>query len=431
MYTAKYPTEAELQRLLERPAFDVSQLFDTVGGIMDEVRRGGDTVLRQLELRFDKANLDQLSVSPGEMDEAGKLLPDILKEALHQAYGNIRAFHEAQRFREIEVETCAGVICRQKAVPINRVGLYIPGGSAPLFSTVLMLAAPAQIAGCREVVLCTPPSADGRVNPAILYAASLCGVNKIFKVGGAQAIAAMTFGTESLPRVDKIFGPGNQYVMAAKQLATLHGVSIDMPAGPSEVAVIADEKAHPAFVAADLLSQAEHGPDSQVILLSNSHALMEQVQQEVERQLEALPRREIAAKALKHSVAIITHDLDEAISISNRYAPEHLILAVEDYRGLADKVTCAGSVFEGKWSCESAGDYASGTNHTLPTKGYARSYGGLSLDSFVRKMTFQELSPAGIRTIGNTVVEMANREGLYAHGMAMQLRIDEVNSNTK
>ncbi len=431
MKTFKYPTSLELERVLERPAFDVTTLFDSVKKILTDVRSGGDKSLKEYEQRFDKVDLQNLVVSAEEMEAAEGLVGNDLKAAIQQAYHNIYTFHEAQRFQTITVETCHGVVCRQKAVAIEKVGLYIPGGSAPLFSTVLMLATPAQIAGCKEIVLCTPPARDGSVNPAILYAAKQCGVNRIFKVGGAQAIAAMTYGTESIPRVDKIFGPGNQYVMAAKQLATLYGVAIDMPAGPSEVAVVADKNAEASFVAADLLSQAEHGPDSQVVLISDSEPLILKVEQEVERQLSVLSRKEIATKALEHSVCILVHDMQEAVNVSNLYAPEHLIIAADNYREIADAVTCAGSVFEGKWSCESAGDYASGTNHTLPTKGYAHAYGGLSLDSYVRKMTFQELSEEGVLNIGKTVMEMAGQEGLHAHQKAMELRYGNVLKKTK
>lgn len=426
MRIVQFPSSEELENLLERPAFDVTALFDTVGTVLQNVRENGDEALRQYEQMFDHADIGEFQVSLDERQKAAESLAPSLKTALKQAYKNIKSFHEAQRFAPITVETAPGIICRQKSVPIETVGLYIPGGSAPLFSTVLMLAAPAQIAGCRKIVLCTPPNHEGRINPAILYAAQICGVDHIYKVGGSQAIAAMTFGTESIPRVDKIFGPGNQYVMAAKQLATLNGVAIDMPAGPSEVAIIADSQANPAFVAADLLSQAEHGPDSQVILLTDSQELLSKVQIELNKQLPTLPRHEIAGKALSHSVAILTHNIDQAVVISNDYAPEHLILAVQDYKKVAEKITCAGSVFEGPWSCESAGDYASGTNHTLPTKGFARSYGGLCLDSFVRKMTFQELSEEGIRSIGNTVMEMAANESLDAHSRAMELRYNSL-----
>ena len=422
----RYPSQTELSALLERPAMDITALFDVVGDILKTVRQEGDASLRQYEERFDHAILSNLSVTEEEMVAAEHSVDEDLKVALQQAHSNIATFHEAQRFQPIKVTTCQGVTCRQKSVAIEKVGLYIPGGSAPLFSTVLMLATPARIAGCSQIVLCTPPRPDGSIHPAILYAARLCGVTHIFKVGGAQAIAAMTFGTESIPKVDKIFGPGNQYVMAAKQMATLYDVAIDMPAGPSEVAVIADHTADPSFVAADLLSQAEHGPDSQVILISDSEDLILAVNEEISRQIQNLPRRSIAEKALSHSVAILAHHLEEAVAISNQYAPEHLILSVADYPVWSERITCAGSVFEGRWSCESAGDYASGTNHTLPTKGYARSFGGLCLDSFMRKMTFQELSEEGILTIGKTVMAMAGQEGLEAHRNAMQVRYDKI-----
>jgi len=422
----RYPSQQELKKILERPSFDITALFDTVKGVLDDIRQNGDTALRAYEKKFDKVDLNSFAVTEQEFADAEQLLSTKLKTALMQAHENIHKFHQAQQFQSITIQVCDGVVCRQKAVPIENIGLYVPGGSAPLFSTVLMLATPAQIAGCKQIVLCTPPDKDGGVNPAILYAAKLCGVKQVYKAGGSQAIASMTFGTESIPKVDKIFGPGNQYVMAAKQMATLHGVAIDMPAGPSEVAVIADKNANAAFVAADLLSQAEHGPDSQVILISDSEELLREVERQIDIQLQTLPRKGIAEKALEHSRIILTRNIDEAVAISNQYAPEHLILATDNYKDIAEQITCAGSVFEGKWSCESAGDYASGTNHTLPTKGYAHAYGGLSLDSYVRKMTFQELSEEGIRSIGETVIEMAGKEGLDAHKNAMQLRYNNV-----
>lgn len=426
MNIAKYPSAKETEALLKRPATNFQQLFGIVQDVLNQVQTRGDAALREYEARFDGVQLQDLAVTEQEIAEATSQVDEQLRTALHQAYENIYKFHHAQKFTPITVETAPGVVCQQKSVPIERVGLYIPGGTAPLFSTVLMLAIPAQIAGCREVVLCTPPDKQGKVNPVILYAAQMCGVTQIFKVGGSQAIAAMTFGTESIPKVWKIFGPGNQFVMAAKQLATLYGVAIDMPAGPSEVAVIADEKANPAFVAADLLSQAEHGKDSQVVLITHSEDMLKKVSKEVDEQLKELPRQEMASIALEHSVGILTHDLTESIQISNQYAPEHLILAVENYKEVALQITQAGSVFEGKWSCESAGDYASGTNHTLPTKGYAQSFGGLCLDSFCKKVTFQELTAEGIRQIGRSVIEMANREGLDAHKKAMEIRVNSL-----
>lgn len=426
MKIAKYPEKEQWAGLLKRPSFDVSRLFSTVGGIVDRVRADGDKALRELELQFDHVALADLAVTPAEFDEAETLVGEALKKSIRLAWKNIARFHEAQRFSPIRVETCKGIVCEQRAVPIERVGLYVPGGTAPLFSTVLMLATPAKIAGCSTIVLCTPPSPDGKVNPAILFTARLAGVTNVYKVGGSQAIAAMACGTESIPKVDKIFGPGNQYVMAAKQLVSLSDVAIDMPAGPSEVEVMADKDANPVFVAADLLSQAEHGADSQVVLVSTDEEMLYRVRDEIARQLPSLPRKEIAEKALSHSILIVVHDTDEAVDLTNRYAPEHLVLAVSDYRAVAGRITHAGSVFLGPYSCESAGDYASGTNHTLPTKGYARAYSGLCLDSFQRKMTLQELSADGIRSIGSAVMEMASGEHLEAHRRAMEVRVKTV-----
>ena len=423
----RYPNVEDCDALLKRPAFDVTQLFATVGAVVDAVRREGDTALRRYELQFDRVALDSLLVSDEEFYEAMHLVDAPLKEAIRLANANIERFHRAQAFSTIRVETSPGVVCEQKSVPIERVGLYVPGGTAPLFSTVLMLATPAKIAGCSEIVLCTPPDSGGRINPAILFAARLAGVSKVFKLGGAQAVAAMACGTESVPRVDKIFGPGNQYVMAAKQLVSLTDVAIDMPAGPSEVEVLADSSANAAFVAADLLSQAEHGADSQVVLVSTDEDLLRQVQQELAQQLAELPRRELAEKALSHSVLILVRNMDEAVALTNRYAPEHLVVATADYRKVAERITHAGSVFLGPYSCESAGDYASGTNHTLPTKGYARAYSGLCLDSFMRKMTLQELSAEGVAGIGPAVVAMARAERLDAHSKAMEIRLNHIN----
>lgn len=430
MKIAKYPEKEQWAGLLKRPSFDVSRLFSTVGGIVDRVRADGDKALRELELQFDHVALADLAVTPAEFDEAETLVGEALKKSIRLAWKNIARFHEAQRFSPIRVETCKGIVCEQRAVPIERVGLYVPGGTAPLFSTVLMLATPAKIAGCSTIVLCTPPSPDGKVNPAILFTARLAGVTNVYKVGGSQAIAAMACGTESIPKVDKIFGPGNQYVMAAKQLVSLSDVAIDMPAGPSEVEVMADKDANPVFVAADLLSQAEHGADSQVVLVSTDEEMLYRVRDEIARQLPSLPRKEIAEKALSHSILIVVHDTDEAVDLTNRYAPEHLVLAVSDYRAVAGRITHAGSVFLGPYSCESAGDYASGTNHTLPTKGYARAYSGLCLDSFQRKMTLQELSADGIRSIGSAVMEMASGEHLEAHRRAMEVRVKTVSDTT-
>ncbi|MBQ2029324.1 MAG: histidinol dehydrogenase [Bacteroidaceae bacterium] len=427
MKVVRYPNVEDCDALLKRPAFDVTQLFATVGAVVDAVRREGDTALRRYELQFDRVALDSLLVSDEEFYEAMHLVDAPLKEAIRLANANIERFHRAQTFSTIRVETSPGVVCEQKSVPIERVGLYVPGGTAPLFSTVLMLATPAKIAGCSEIVLCTPPDSGGRINPAILFAARLAGVSKVFKLGGAQAVAAMACGTESVPRVDKIFGPGNQYVMAAKQLVSLTDVAIDMPAGPSEVEVLADSSANAAFVAADLLSQAEHGADSQVVLVSTDEDLLRQVQQELAQQLAELPRRELAEKALSHSVLILVRNMDEAVALTNRYAPEHLVVATADYRKVAERITHAGSVFLGPYSCESAGDYASGTNHTLPTKGYARAYSGLCLDSFMRKMTLQELSAEGVAGIGPAVVAMARAERLDAHSKAMEIRLNRIN----
>ena len=417
------PNKSEWAELLRRPSLDVTQLFDIVRPIVDEVAAKGDAALRAYAERFDKVCLTDLRVSEAEISAAEALVSDDLKKAIRQAYSQIYAFHAAQRFDGVRVETAPGVVCEQRALPISRVGLYIPGGSAPLFSTVLMLGIPARIAGCEKVVLCTPPAKDGSVHPAILFAASLCGITEIFKVGGAQAVAAMAVGTETVPKVDKIFGPGNQYVMAAKQWVALKGTAIDMPAGPSEVEVLADDSARADFVAADLLSQAEHGPDSQAILITTSRALAEEVVTEVARQCAALPRHEIAEKALQHSKIIVFDTMEEALEMTNEYAPEHLIIATRNYREVAQKIHHAGSVFLGNFSCESAGDYASGTNHTLPTSGFARSYSGLCLDSFMRKITFQELTPEGIRSIGRTVELMASAEELDAHRNAMTVRL--------
>lgn len=420
------PPQERWAELTARPVFDVSTLFGVVRPILDAVRERGDAALKEYELRFDRVELDELRVSAEDIAAAKDKVPAELQDAIRLAHANITRFHAAQKFAPVQVTTAAGVSCEQRALPISRVGLYVPGGSAPLFSTVLMLAVPAKLAGCGEVVLCTPPAKDGSVNPAILFAAELCGVTRVYRVGGAQAIAAMACGTESVPRVDKIFGPGNQYVMAAKQLASLNGVAIDMPAGPSEVEVYADDTCRPAFVAADLLSQAEHGPDSQAVLVTTSHDVAKAVAAETARQLEALPRRETAAKSLANSRIIVLEDEARAMAFTNAYAPEHLILASDRHAALAAQVTAAGSVFCGHYSCESAGDYASGTNHTLPTLGYARSYSGLCLDSFMRKMTFQELTPQGVRSIGPAVEQMAAAEQLDAHRKAMTLRVQEV-----
>lgn len=421
-----YPAKEEWDELVKRPHLDVSELNATVEGVLNDVKNHGDSAVIRYEEKFDHAYLDSLSVSDAEMEEAESLVSLELKHALELAHHNISSFHQSQQFHGEKVETVSGVTCWQKSVAIEKVGLYIPGGTAPLFSTVLMLATPAKIAGCKEIVLCTPPNREGKVNPAILMAAKIAGVSKIFKIGGVQAIGAMAYGTESVPKVYKIFGPGNQYVMAAKQHVSLHDVAIDMPAGPSEVCVIADETSNPVFVAADLLSQAEHGVDSQVFLISTSEEMIEKVKDEVEKQLEQLPRKEMAAKSLDNSKLVLVKDYDEAIELSNTYAPEHLIIATRNYDELAEKVVNAGSVFLGQYACESAGDYASGTNHTLPTHGYALAYNGVNLDSYNRKITFQHLTDEGIRSIGNAVVVMAENEQLEAHANAMRVRVDKV-----
>lgn len=422
MQIIRNPKRSEWAGMLERPHIDVSALRETVLGVLNDVREGGDEAVKKYEKKFDKVELESLAVSEEEMAEAEALVSDELKNALNAACENIKRFHASQKAVCPRVETSSGVTCWQKAVPIDKVGLYIPGGTAPLFSTVLMLAVPARIAGCAEIVLCSPPGKDGKLNPAILVAAKVAGVNKIYKIGGVQAIGAMAYGTESVPKVYKIFGPGNQYVMAAKQEVSLHDVAIDMPAGPSEVEVVADDTADPAFVAADLLSQAEHGVDSQVVMVTCSEGLLAKVAEEVEKQLAELPRKEIASKALENSKMILVENMDEAVELTNEYAPEHLILAVENYMDVAERIRNAGSVFLGNYSCESAGDYASGTNHTLPTSGYAKAYSGVNLDSFMRKITFQELTADGVRNLGPTVEIMAHCESLDAHCNAMRIR---------
>ncbi|MCR4773818.1 MAG: histidinol dehydrogenase [Prevotella sp.] len=426
MNIKKYPTKDDWKEITTRPHLDVSQLNATVKNVLDDVRANGDEAIRKYEEMFDKVKLDSLAVSEEEIEEAMRLTSDELKNSIAIAHCNIAKFHNAQAFTGVKVETIEGVTCWQKSVAIERVGLYIPGGTAPLFSTVLMLATPAKIAGCKEIVLCTPPNKEGKVNPAILVAARIAGVSKIFKAGGVQAIGAMAYGTESVPKVYKVFGPGNQFVMAAKQQVSLHDVAIDMPAGPSEVCVVADDSCNPSFVAADLLSQAEHGTDSQVILITDSETVLDKVKAEVDRQLALLPRKEIAAKTLENSQLVLMHDLDEAMELCNAYAPEHLILATADCDKLAEKVVNAGSVFIGNYACESAGDYASGTNHTLPTHGYALAYNGVNLDSFCRKITYQKLTEQGVLSIGRAVVIMAENEQLEAHANAMRLRLDSL-----
>lgn len=423
MKIIKYPTPDTWDELLSRPLLDTENLNEVVSSLLNRIRQEGDDAIYELEEKFDKVRLDTLQVTPDEIHTASDAVSSELKNAISIAYRNIKTFHESQRLETRKVTTQPGVNCWQKAVGIEKVGLYIPGGTAPLFSTVLMLATPAQIAGCKEIILCTPPNREGKINPAILYAAKVAGVSKIFKVGGVQAIGAMAYGTQSIPKVYKIFGPGNQYVTAAKQIVSLRDVAIDMPAGPSEVAVIADETSNPAFVAADLLSQAEHGIDSQTLLITNSASLIEAVQQEITLQLNNLPRKEIAVQALNNSKLILVDNLNIAMDISNRYAPEHLIIETKNYLDLASKVINAGSVFLGSYSPESAGDYASGTNHTLPTNGYARAYSGVGLDSFVRKITFQEISRIGISSIGPVIETMAENEQLMAHKHAVTLRL--------
>ncbi len=426
MKVYRYPTRQELSVLLKRPTRDAADLNATVAAVLSDVRLRGDEAVKEYEEKFDHVRLTDLSVSEDELQEAEKMVSPQLKDAIELAHRNIEKFHAAQQFHSEHIQVTEGVECWQKSVPIQKVGLYIPGGTAPLFSTVLMLATPARIAGCQEIVLCTPPGRDGKVNPAILVAARVAGVNRIFKIGGVQAIGAMAYGTESVTRVYKIFGPGNQFVMCAKQQVSLHDVAIDMPAGPSEVEVLADETSNPSFVASDLLSQAEHGVDSQVLLVTRSEALIEKVQQEIESQLSQLPRREIATRALESSKIILVSSDEEMLSITNQYAPEHLIIETKNYMELSEGVINAGSVFLGSLTPESAGDYASGTNHTLPTNGYAVAYNGVNLDSYNRKITFQHITPEGIRRIGPAVEKMAEAESLDAHKNAMTLRLREV-----
>ena len=425
MNIIRYPKREDWASITERPQLDTSTLNATVSNILGDIKANGDEAVRKYEEMFDHVHLDSLAVSENEIEEAWNSVPTELRQAIELAHANISSFHEAQHFNGVKVETAPGVTCWQKSVPIEKVGLYIPGGTAPLFSTVLMLATPARIAGCREIVLCTPPDRNGNVNPAILVAARVAGVSKIFKTGGVQAIGAMAYGTESVPKVYKIFGPGNQYVMAAKQQVSLHDAAIDMPAGPSEVCVVADNSCDAAFVAADLLSQAEHGIDSQVLLISTSEEFIQKVEREIESQLALLPRKDMAAKALENSKFVLVADDDEAMDLANTYAPEHLILPSDNFDTLAAKVINAGSVFLGRYACESAGDYASGTNHTLPTHGYALAYNGVNLDSYNRKITFQHLTREGVQSIGKAVVVMAENELLEAHANAMRVRMNE------
>ncbi len=426
MNIVRYPERSQWPDLVKRPALSVSGLYERVQAVLDKVKTGGDAALLDFEEQFDHVRLSSLAVDDKELADAAAKVPEDLKQAIRRAADNIAAFHKAQLPKQVQVETSPGVVCSQKAVPISKVGLYIPGGTAPLFSTVLMLAIPARTAGCSDIVLCTPPGPDGHVNPAILFAAQVAGVNRFFKLGGSQAIAAMAYGTESVPKVSKIFGPGNPYVTAAKQIVSLKDVAIDMPAGPSEVLVIADANANPAFVAADLLSQAEHGRDSQVILLTTSESLIDNVQKEVERQLALLPRCDIASSALENSRLILLDDEDSIMELSNMYAPEHLIIQTDNCDELAARVVNAGSVFLGPYSPESAGDYASGTNHTLPTSGYATAYSGVNIDSFMRKITFQKLSGSGLKDLGPIIETMAAGESLDAHKNAVTVRLSSL-----
>ncbi|GAB1453102.1 histidinol dehydrogenase [Draconibacterium sp.] len=423
MKTLFNPPRETWPEILKRPLFDVSELYGKVQSILLEIKTDGDKALRKFTLQFDGFQLESIRVSDIEIAEAEKLVDSELKNAIALASKNIERFHSAQKTEIKKIETSPGVICWQKPMPIEKVGLYIPGGSAPLFSTVLMLAIPAQIAGCKEIVLCSPPDKTGKIHPAIIYAAKISGVTKIYKLGGVQAIGAMAYGTETVPKTYKIFGPGNQYVMAAKQLVSMNDVAIDMPAGPSEVLVVADETSNPAFVASDLLSQAEHGADSQVVLVANRLEVVEKVLTEIEKQVIQLPRGKVASQALEHSILIVQEKLEEQIDLINEYAPEHLIISTKNYTEIAEKITNAGSVFLGEYTPESAGDYASGTNHTLPTNGWARSYSGVNLDSFLRKITFQEISKEGLKSIGPAIEIMAAAEELEAHKNAVSLRL--------
>lgn len=426
MKIIKYPHISDYQEICCRPRIDTTTLNGVVNEVLSDIRQRGDDAVKAYELKFDHVELKELRVTESEIEEAYRTIDCELRDAIQLAHDNIKAFHESQIYEGKKIETSPGVCCWQKSVAIEKVGLYIPGGTAPLFSTVLMLATPAKIAGCKEIVLCTPPNKEGNVHPAILVAAKISGVSRIIKAGGVQAIGAMAYGTESVPKVYKIFGPGNQYVMAAKQQVSLHDVAIDMPAGPSEVCVIADGNSDAEFIAADLLSQAEHGIDSQVLLICTSEEKVQEIIPEIEKQLSVLPRKEIAEKTLSNSTIVVVKDTEEAIALSNYYAPEHLIINTSDYECIAERVINAGSVFLGKYACESAGDYASGTNHTLPTHGYATAYSGVNLDSFNRKITFQHLTEDGIRSIGRAVELMAANESLDAHRNAMTVRINKI-----
>lgn len=423
MQRINYPQQKEWDEILKRPTQTVSDIEAVVNSIFKEVQADGDTVIKKYTAQFDKVTLDSLLATENEIETANENVSDALKQAINLAKSNIEKFHAAQKTTKVQVETMPGVDCWQEKRPIQKVGLYIPGGTAPLFSTILMLAIPAKLAGCKEIVLSTPPDTNGEINPAILYTAQLCGVTQIFKVGGIQAIAGMTFGTESIPKVYKIFGPGNQYVTVAKQLATKYGVAIDMPAGPSELLVVADDSANAAFVASDLLSQAEHGVDSQVILVSTSEKLIGAVEAEIENQIQELPRAEIARKSIGNSKLILVKNDEEALALINEYGPEHFIVCVENEEYYVENIQNAGSVFIGNYTPESAGDYASGTNHTLPTNGYAKQYSGVNLDSFMKSMTFQKISEKGIQGIGSAIELMAEAEGLQAHKNAVTLRL--------
>ncbi|HOO83661.1 MAG TPA: histidinol dehydrogenase [Prolixibacteraceae bacterium] len=428
MKVIKNPLVLDWPSLLQRPAFETAQLNDKVRAVLDDIKANGDAAVQKYTAQFDKVELDNMLVSNDEIAAGAAQLNPELKKAIESAAANIRKFHEAQRFETKVIETTPGVKCWQKSVGIEKVGLYIPGGTAPLFSTILMLAIPANIAGCREIVLCTPPQKDGNLPNEVLFAAQLSGITKIFKIGGIQAIGAMAYGTESVPKVFKIFGPGNQYVTAAKQLVSMNDVSIDMPAGPSEVAVMADETANPAFVTSDLLSQAEHGADSQVILVTTSEKLIDEVQVELEKQLAVLPRMDYALKALGNSKIFLVETVQEMIDMMNLYAAEHLIIQMKNYAEVAEKIINAGSIFLGSYTPESAGDYASGTNHTLPTNGWAKSYSGVNLDSFIRKITYQEITKEGIQNLGPVIEQMAEAESLFAHKNAATLRMKKENN---
>ena len=425
MQIYNYPPREQWAEILARPVFDNSKLFSLVEEVLTDVKQNGDKAVRAYTAKFDKVSVDKLEVTADEIAEAETLVSKQLKQAIEMARRNIWKFHVEQQHDLPEIQTSPGVLCWQKAVAIEKVGLYIPGGTAPLFSTVLMLGIPASIAECKEIVLCTPPNAEGKVYPAVLYAAKVAGVHRIFKIGGTQAIAAMAYGTETVPKVYKIFGPGNQYVTAAKQLVSLRDVAIDMPAGPSEVEVLADNTANPAFVAADMLSQAEHGADSQSILITVDEKLVPKVLEQIDIQLEQLPRKELAKKSLANSKIIVLKTLEEAVQMTNEYAPEHLIISTHYHNGVAANIVNAGSVFLGNYSPESVGDYASGTNHTLPTNGYAKAYSGVNLDSFVRKITFQQLSKEGLSNLSNAVILMAENEELQAHSNAVKIRLDD------